>query len=324
MYKNKIIFIAPLDWGLGHATRCVPLIRKLSQNNTIILGVTPLTKLIFDDEFPNLKKTDLEPYNISYSKKLPLPIKLLLDFPRIKKVIKKENQQLKHIIKENKIDIVISDNRLGLFNKSIETVYMTHQVNIQAGLLSFLANKIHHYYIKNYNTIWIPDFANKQQSLAGKLSHLSPFKNTNYIGPLSRLEKNASDEFSFDYLFLVSGPEPYRTSFENTLIEIATKSNKKVALVRGSDLKLQTKITTNLTVFNLPNSKILSQLISNSDTIVCRSGYSTLMDLHHLNKTKVILIPTPFQSEQIYLANYWQSKFGAKSLQQSKLKDFEL
>jgi len=165
VYKNKIIFIAPLDWGLGHATRCVPLIRKLILNNTIILGVTPLTKFIFDDEFPNLKKIDLEPYNISYSKKHSLTLKLLLDFTRVKKVIKKENEQLKSIINENKIEVVISDNRLGLFNKAIETVYITHQINIQAGIFSFLANTIHHYYIKNYNTIWIPDFENEQQSL---------------------------------------------------------------------------------------------------------------------------------------------------------------
>ena len=324
MYKNKIIFIAPLDWGLGHATRCVPLIRKLILNNTIILGVTPLTKFIFDDEFPNLKKIDLEPYNISYSKKHSLTLKLLLDFTRVKKVIKKENEQLKSIINENKIEVVISDNRLGLFNKAIETVYITHQINIQAGSLSFLANKIHHNYIKNYNTIWIPDFENEQQSLAGKLSHPSPLKNTSYIGPLSRLEKNESDELSFDYLFLVSGPEPHRTSFENTLIEIATKTNKKVCLVRGTHLNLEKKISENMTVFDIPNSKILSQLITNSDTIVCRSGYSSLMDLNHLNKTKLILIPTPSQPEQIYLAEYWQNKFGAKNIKQSKLKDFEL
>jgi len=125
-------------------------------------------------------------------------------------------------------------------------------------------------------------------------------------------------------LFLVSGPEPHRTSFENTLIEIATKTNKKVCLVRGTHLNLEKKISENMTVFDLPNSKILSRLITNSDTIVCRSGYSSLMDLNHLNKTKLILIPTPSQPEQIYLAEYWQNKFGAKNIKQSKLKDFEL
>ena len=115
-----------------------------------------------------------------------------------------------------------------------------------------------------------------------------------------------------------------KNSFENKLIEIATKTNKKVCLVRATNLNLETKLSKNITVFDLPNSKILSQLITNSNTIVCRSGYSTLMDLHHLSKTNLILIPTPSQPEQIYLAEYWQTKFGAKNLQQSKLKDFEL
>ena len=324
MYKNKIIFIAPLDWGLGHATRCVPLIKKLKLDNTVILGITPLTKLIFDDEFPNLKKIDLEPYAISYSKKQTLTVNLILNFSRIRKVIKKENEQLKNIIKENKIEIVISDNRLGLYNSLVETVYITHQVNIQAGLLSLLANKIHHYYIKKYDKLWIPDFENEQHSLAGKLSQPSPFKNTIYIGLLSRLEKNVIVELHFDYLFLISGPEPHRTLFENILIEIASKTNKKICLVRGTNLNLEFKLSKNVTVFDLPNSKMLSQLIIGADTIVCRSGYSTLMDLHHLNKTKLILIPTPTQPEQLYLANYWQNKFGTKCLEQSNLKDVEL
>ncbi len=324
MYKNKIIFIAPLDWGLGHATRCVPLIKKLSKNNTLILGVTPLTKLIFDEEFPGLKKIDLEPYHITYSQNQSLTLKLLLDFPRIKKVIKKENEQLKDIVKAHKIDVVISDNRLGLYNKEIETVYITHQVNIQAGSFSYLANKIHHYFIKKYTHVWIPDFENEQQSLAGKLSHPSPFKNTSYISPITRLEKNDSDELKFDYLFLVSGPEPHRTLFENTLIEIALKTTKSVCLVRGTNLNLETNISKNITVFDLPNSKTLSQLITSADTIICRSGYSTLMDLHLLNKKKLILIPTPSQPEQIYLAEYWKNKFGAKNLQQSELKKLEL
>ena len=324
MYKNKIIFIAPLDWGLGHATRCVPLIKKLKLDNTVILGITPLTKLIFDDEFPNLKKVDLEPYAISYSKKQPLTVNLILNFLRIRKVIKNENEQLKNIIKENKIEIVISDNRLGLYNSLVETVYITHQVNIQAGLLSLLANKIHHYYIKKYDKLWIPDFENAQHSLAGKLSQSSPFKNTTYIGLLSRLEKNVVAELHFDYLFLISGPEPHRTLFENILIEIASKTNKKICLVRGTNLNLESKLSKNITVFDLPSSKMLSQLIIGADTIVCRSGYSTLMDLHNLNKTKLILIPTPTQPEQLYLANYWQNKFGTKCLEQSNLKDVEL
>ncbi|MFO0322643.1 MAG: glycosyltransferase [Bacteroidota bacterium] len=324
MYKNKIIFIAALDWGLGHASRCVPLIKKLALDNTIILGVTPLTSLIFDEEFPNLKKINIAPYHISYSKVLPIRIKLLLDLPRIKKIIKEENTQLKNIIIENKIDVVISDNRLGLYHQSVESVYITHQINLQVGFLSFFANKIHHYFIKKYNVVWIPDVQDEQQSLSGKLSHPCNFKNVIYIGILSRLEKIESPKFNFDYLFLLSGPEPQRTLLEKNLIDIASKSDKKIALVRGSSLPFNKDVTENIKVFNLPNAKILSQLITNSNTIICRSGYSSLMDLNHLNKMNLILIPTKQQAEQIYLANYWKTKFKVNVIYESNLNELSL
>ena len=324
MYKNKIIFIAPLDWGLGHATRCVPLIKKLSIHNTIILGITPLTQLIFDNEFPQLKRIQIEPYGISYSKRLPILLLLMLNYWRIKCVIKKENTQLKQIVSENKIDLVISDNRLGLYHSAVESIYITHQLHIQAGIFSKLANSIHQAYMKHYDAVWIPDYENKEQSLAGNLSHASPIKHPTYIGPLSRLEKNILKEISIDYLFLLSGPEPQRTNLESALIDIANKTNKKIALVRGTNQTLKTKILNHITPYDLPDAETLSQLITLADTIICRSGYSTLMDMHELRKTKLILIPTPSQTEQEYLANYWKVKFGAKVVTQYQLKQLEL
>lgn len=324
MYKNKIIFIAPLDWGLGHATRCVPLIKKLSLNNTIILGITPLTQLIFENEFPELKKIHIEPYRISYSKRLPILWVLMLNYWRIKCVIKKENTQLKQIVSEHNIDLVISDNRLGLYHPSVESVYITHQLTIQAGIFSKLANRIHQGYMKHYNVVWIPDYENEEQSLAGQLSRTTSLKNSQYIGPLSRLERKPSKEISIDYLFLLSGPEPQRTNLESALIDIANKTNKKIVLVRGTNQTLKAKILDHITLYDLPDAKTLSQLITHAETIICRSGYSTLMDFHQLRKTKLILIPTPSQTEQEYLANYWNEKFGAKVITQSQLKHLEL
>jgi UDP-N-acetylglucosamine:LPS N-acetylglucosamine transferase len=324
VYKNKIIFIAPLDWGLGHATRCVPLIKKLSIHNTIILGITPLTQLIFDNEFPELKKIQIEPYGISYSKRLPILLVLMLNYWRIKKVIKKEHTQLKQIVSEHHIDIVISDNRLGLYHSTVESIYITHQLTIQAGIFSRLANNIHQNYIKKYKSIWIPDFENEEQSLAGKLSRTTSLKNSQYIGPLSRLERKPSREISIDYLFLLSGPEPQRTNLESALIDIANKTTKKIVLVRGTNQTLKAKILNHITLYDLPDVETLSQLITHAENIICRSGYSTLMDLHHLQKTKLILIPTPSQTEQIYLAKYWQQKFDVRVVTQSQLKRLEL
>ena len=319
MFKNKTIFISALDWGLGHATRCVPIIRQLQTNNTVIIGTTPLTHLIFDEEFPELHKIDIVPYNIKYSNKISIIAKLLLNAPRLLKVIKTEHQQLAEIIKKHKVDVVISDNRLGLYNTKIESIYITHQVNLQAGILSKVGNFIHHSYIKKFNQLWIPDFEDPQFALAGKLSAKGKLENVKYIGPLSRLSSSENTNTHFEYLFLLSGPEPYRTDLENALLKIASKSTKPICLVRGTTNNLTTKIPANIKVFDLPKASVLSELIVNSETIICRSGYSTLMDLNKLNKKKLILIPTPTQTEQEYLGKYWQEKFLAQYLNQTEI-----
>lgn len=291
-------------------------------DNVVILGVTKTTSLIFDEEFPSLKKVDVEPYNIKYSHSVRLAVKLLLDAPRIIGVIKKERLQLQRIIKEHKIDVVISDNRFGMHDKNAECIYITHQLNIDAGIFSRIATQIHHYYIKQFNTVWVPDFEEEHRSLAGKLSRKHSFQNVKHLGLLSRLSIAEKTDIQYDYLCLLSGPEPLRSNVEKELINRANKSDKKICFVRGATKELKSFINNNVSVFDMPNAKELSSLIACSRTIVCRSGYSTLMDLHHLQKTKCILIPTPGQDEQEYLASYWKDKFGAKVVQQKDLHAF--
>ncbi len=292
------------------------------QDNVVVLGVTPTTALIFNEEFPTLKKVNVEPYNIRYSHTIPLSVKLLLDASRIFRVIKKERLQLQKIIKEYQIDVVISDNRFGMYEKSVYCIYMTHQLNIQAGLFSEIANKIHHHFIKQFNEVWVPDFEEGSKSLAGKLSRSIVHQNVKYIGPLSRLSIIEKTENQFDYLCLLSGPEPLRTDLEKALIKKANQSDKRICFVRGTTKELKSFVNKNVTVCDMPNAKELSQLIISSTTIVCRSGYSTLMDLQHLQKKNYIFVPTPGQDEQEYLAKYWNEKFEAKVVQQKDLNAF--
>ncbi len=293
-------------------------------NNVVVLGVTKTTSLIFDEEFPQLKKVEVIPYNIKYSKALPVAVKLLLDAPRIFNVIKSERKQLEQIIKDYNINVVISDNRFGMSSKNVESIYITHQLNVQAGIFSTIANKIHHHYIKQFNVVWVPDFENEKDNLAGKLSHHHDLKNVSYVGPLSRLPISNSKENGFDYLCLLSGPEPLRTELERVLIEKANKSDKSICIVRGTDKKLKSFVNKNITIIDAPSANELSQWIIDAKTIVCRSGYSTLMDLHHLNKQNCVLIPTPGQEEQEYLANYWSGKSGFQVIHEKDLKTFVL
>jgi uncharacterized protein (TIGR00661 family) len=319
--RNKTIFVAPLDWGFGHATRCVPLIKNLKENNTVILGITPVTSPILNEEFPDLKKVNIEPYNVNYSGKLSVTLKLVTDLPRILTVIRKEHQQLIALVRDLKLDVVISDNRFGLFHPEVKCIYMTHQLNIQAGIFSWMADRIHSHYLKRFHEIWVPDFKEETKSLAGKLSR-SKRLNVLYLGPLSRVPQvKEIGSKQYNYLILLSGPEPLRTVFEKKLLERAEQTMKSLCLIRGTNKPKQV-FPKNVTVYDLANAHQIADLIQRSETVICRSGYSTLMDLHSLDKTRVILVPTPGQSEQIYLAQYWAEKFNAQVVNESDLETF--
>ncbi len=329
MFNNKTIFYGALDWGLGHATRSVPIIRQLLKNNTVILGVTPLTKPIFDEEFPELKKIMLPAYDIKYSSVFPLWLKLGLSAPRITRIITNENKTLERIISENKIDVVISDNRFGLYSEKIHSVFITHQLFLKAPVFENFGSKLNQNYISKFNEVWVPDFEEENKSLSGELCHGTNLfhKNVKYIGPLSRLQDVITDieKDKYDYLILLSGPEPTRTQLEKELLKLISESKKSVAFVRGSKIqRFEDSKIDGVDVFDFPTKEELKKLILSSKKIICRSGYSTLMDMHLLGKKELVLIPTPGQSEQEYLAEYWKKKFNSEHLPQNKISNFTL
>lgn len=312
---------------MGHASRCVPIIHELKKNNTVIIGVTDLNSFFFEDYFPELKKINIPSYSISYSKFLPLWLKLFLQWPKIIRVINRENKQLQKIIHDHKIDLVISDNRFGLYSKNIESIFITHQLKLKTPVFSFLADKINRNYIQRFDEVWVPDFEDLKARLAGDLSNSKDiYKPVKYIGPQSALTISTTHTLQnrVDYLILLSGVEPQRTILEKKCLSIFKHSNKKIVLVRGS--KLEGKISSqNISVIDFACGDELKELILHAETVICRSGYSTLMDLYILNKKKLILVPTPGQTEQEYLANYWKNNFGATVFEQKNfVKNFRI
>ncbi len=320
MLSGKTIFIAPLDWGLGHATRCVPIIKQLQQENKIIIGVTALTKKVFDEEFPQIQQLEIPAYNVKYSKVLPLWLKLFFDWPGISSIIKREHALLQEIILKHKIDLVISDSRFGLYSKNIHSIFITHQVFLKTPFATSIAQGVNKNYILNFDEIWIPDLENEEKSLSAELSHGQHFHpQVKYIGPQTRLNKIISSGKKYDHLFLLSGPEPQHSLLRELLIKkVKENSHLKFALITN---RFDEQIK-NFDVFISPNAKKISEIISQSKTIICRSGYSTLMDLYLLQKKEVILIPTPGQTEQEYLAYYWKERFGAKVYEQKNISSF--
>ena len=310
---NKVsILVAPLDWGLGHATRCIPLIYALQNlGATVILAAEGATAALLQNEFPQVKLLPLKGYRISYSKnKSTFFLKLLSQVPGIYFTIKKENKWLNKIVKEYSIDAVISDNRMGLYHKQVPCVYITHQLYIETGIgrINRLVQKMHYKFINRFTQCWVPDAAG-QQNLAGKLSHPAklPLVPIKYLGILSRF-KNQEQPIINDLLILLSGPEPQRTIFENIVLQQLKNNSRTVVLVRG--LPLEKKGITapgNLKMINHLSATELSKYIQQSKWILARAGYSTIMDLAALQK-KAILVPTPGQGEQEYLAGYLKEK----------------
>ena len=300
------ILIAPLDWGLGHATRCIPIIHALLANGyEVVIAADGVPSVLLAKEFPTIKSLTLKGYEIKYAKTgAGLFWQLLKQLPRIVQTISTENAWLQKIIVSEKIDLVISDNRFGLHTKLVPCIFITHQLTIKAPIVwvEKILQKINYYFINQYSVCWVPDIAGAI-NLAGELSHptVMPKIPVKYIGLLSRLENNHF-AIEFQYCFLLSGPEPQRTLLEKKLVASIGVLPGKALLVRGlpgSNKELIAPLNT--IVYNHLPTHQLSKMICASEMIICRSGYSTIMELVRLQK-KAVLIPTPGQTEQAYLA----------------------
>jgi UDP-N-acetylglucosamine transferase subunit ALG13 len=275
---------------------------------------------ILSQEFPDLTTIPLKGYRIRYPKSGALLIpRLLLQIPKILKTIKLENEWLKESFARENWDLVISDNRYGLYHPKTKCIFLTHQLWVLSGWgnrIDQLLNKRLHQWISNFNQCWIPD-ERENGGIAGILSHppiplsLFPYPYslfpTTYIGPLSRLTKQTITEGS-QILLLLSGPEPQRTLLEQKLLEQIKEVDAQFLFVRGlPSAKNQIANTQNVQFENHMGSEALSLAIASAKLVVCRSGYSSVMDLLKLRK-KAILVPTPGQTEQVYLAKELSAK----------------
>lgn len=323
LLRGKRIFYSALDWGLGHATRSVPLIRQLLDNdNRVILGVTPLTETIFQQEFPELERVSVPAYAIRYPRSGPLWLGLLIDWPRIRKVMRQEHLLLNQLIPDRGIDVVISDSRFGLWSEQAHCIFVTHQLFVKAPLAGRLAQRINKKLIRRFQEVWVPDYKDRERSLSGDLSHGRVYHpNVTYVGPQSRLHRCESSTTRYNYLFLISGPEQQRTLFAEQLLEKAGHRNDlRFCVVGWKPLATSNHIA----CFPSPDAALLASLLCSSDRVISRSGYSTLMDLHQLGIKGVILVPTPGQTEQEYLADYWRENYGAICIPQNALLDLGL
>lgn len=319
MNQSTKILVAPLNWGLGHASRCIPIIYALKDNNfTPIIASDGASLQLLKKEFPNDIFETLPDYNIEYSENgKDFRFKIFKQLPNLFFEIRKEKKILGEIIKKYAISGIISDNRPGIFSNKIPSVYITHQVNVLSGNTSWISSKFHQHFIKKYTECWVPDVSEKL-NLSGKLSHENVnLKNLKYIGPLTRFKKKNLSK-KHDLLVVLSGPEPQRTLLEEKLRIELSEFKGTILFVKGMVEKEQKIVTqNNFTFYNFMESDELEIAIQESEYVICRSGYSSIMDLAFLS-AKAFLIPTPGQFEQEYLSKRFKKEGSVPSCAQHK------
>ena len=303
---HKTALLCVLNWGMGHATRCVPLIQALQQRRVKIVIASDGAALAFlQQEFPDLCFEKLPAYNIQYPENENMAWAMAKQLPALLLTIAKERMATNKLVKRYQPNFIISDNRYGCYHKHIKSIFITHQLHLQAPfnltLLANAANKFNHMLISNFSECWVPDAATTPNA-AGALSH-PPLHNTKFIGILSRLSTASVQQKKYKVMALLSGPEPQRSILQTILLKELKKLPHPSLLVKGTLVSNTTTRTHQITEVDFMNQAEITKAISESEVLICRSGYSTIMDLIAMQpNTKVIFIPTPGQTEQEYLA----------------------
>jgi uncharacterized protein (TIGR00661 family) len=318
---GKRIIVAPLDWGLGHATRDVPLIHHLQEaGHEVILVADGRPYDFLSRRFPDLQIVRCAGYDITYPKSSQFMVHMAKSGPRIAKALKVEKSEAERIAKAVKADVIISDNRLNFRSADTKNIFITHQLRVKAGALTFAASFLHRKFYSKFDQIWIPDLQGRD-NISGDLAYLrNPKRNYRYIGPLTRfsLVKSPMNGKGKQLLFMLSGPEPQRTMLEELVIRELKKNPVPALILQGKPGEPhQSQPLSGVRMLNHLNDENLASAINDSYAVVSRGGYSTLCDLTTAGK-KIICIPTPGQTEQEYCAKYLAGKNMSVTMSQKK------
>jgi uncharacterized protein (TIGR00661 family) len=309
MSERKKILVCPLDWGLGHATRCIPIIRELiKQGSDVYIGADKRPLDLLKKEFPDLKFINIPGINVNFPQGSFMFLRMIFFIRKFMGSINKEHKLLEQIIIEHKFDVVISDNRYGLWNNKALSVFITHQIVVKVpawlGIINSFIYKTGKKYIHKFDKVWIPDIQG-ENNLSGDLSHLNIISNkTSFIGILSRFHKPLyrKEKSEFELCVILSGINFQSIKFYQTIVQQIKQLNIKTVIFTGMPLLSEKlDIIENLYVYNHLTSEKMQEVLESSKVILSRSGYSTIMDLATIGKN-AIFIPTPGQTEQEYLA----------------------
>jgi hypothetical protein len=313
------LLVTPLDWGLGHATRLIPIVRWLIDNNhDVILAGSGNSLKLLTDEFPKLKHVQLKSFRPWYNATIGVALSILIQTPKFLYCYHREKHTVKRLVEQHGIECIISDNRYGVRSGSCKSYIITHQLTPKCGIgmlerFEPLFARLLARWINRFDCCLIPDIKPCPNGLSGKLSDTRYLKIPHkHIGALSRLKtdiRTTDEEPPIEWLGIISGQEPHRTMFEEELKKMFGEKTGRRVIICGKVATTNTQTTANgIETYSYADTYQLSKMIHAAHNIVCRSGYSTIMDLYTMKK-KAILIPTPGQAEQEYLSEYLKNAY---------------
>ncbi len=292
--RSKRILISPLNWGMGHVSRCLALVHQLQQeDNTIVVACDAFQRNIFSQYFDNLMYIEHEGYPFNFRGKGRFALDLLLVYPELMKRMNRERKEVERYVADYFIDVVISDHRYGFYSATVPSVFLTHQINVPVPWYGKGVNRTHRELVKAFDSIWVPDAEGGKYS--GKLSQNAD-KRVHYIGVLSRFSLYHTIPLKKSGTVLIaSGPAIYA---QQLIDEVVRRKETGLTVIHSKGLRVPSEVRA-----VSENWKLQDEIIMSAGKVISRSGYSTIMDLVYLNTT-FELIPTPGQQEQVYLAEF--------------------
>ncbi len=315
--KPRVLF-GILNWGLGHASRSIPIIQYLQEKGYEVIVCSDGYVLDFiRQEVQDATFETLPGYNMHY-KHRSMALNMMLQAPKLYYVYSKEKKTFRTLEKKYTPDFCISDNRYGCNAKSAPSFFISHQWNILGSTQRKhgLASRVNQYFIKKFSALFVPD--DPVLNITGLLTMDIEHKQYD-LGLLSRFEKKQrnTEHVTYHSVAILSGPEPNRTTFEHKLIAFYKSQPKaRFALIRGTDKKLDIEIPSHVDVFHIVDKDKIQELVYKSEMVICRSGYSSVMDFLILDLKRVLYVPTSGQTEQEYLAKRLRVFHGYESLKE--------
>ncbi|OPY35707.1 MAG: UDP-N-acetylglucosamine--N-acetylmuramyl-(pentapeptide) pyrophosphoryl-undecaprenol N-acetylglucosamine transferase [Methanoregula sp. PtaU1.Bin051] len=321
------VLVSPLNWGLGHATRNIPVIRELLHfGHEVVVAATGNALLTLRREFPDCRFIDAPDYPAPYDPGNLMLARVLTKLPEMLKALAAERRCIRKIVAKDRYDLIISDSRPGMYSDTVPSVFMTHQVHYHlpfaiwpVELLGLGANRV---LFDKYRRVIVPDNPPGPTALAGKLSHpicASSYPHLYFTGILATARRIDLPQ-DLDYLFIISGPEPQRTIFERIMLPQLHELPGIKAVLLGSPGGQGTRSPDPQTmVASYASTEEKIALLNRAKFIVCRSGYTTMMELAEIGKKHALFVPTPGQTEQEYLSNYYRKQGWFFSQAQDRL-----